>query len=130
MKANLVVATIGLALAASSTLASEAPASRAAVKAEFQQAQHAGKLHCTDYYDELASRPAPGTQTTRPEVVARLKAPRDPRLVGPLRSGTYNPFGTDLMRTPIYTRTEIKEDVLRARAQHALHPAGEAAEIG
>ena len=52
---------------------------------------------------------------------AELKAPLDPRLVG-----SYNQFGTELMRDPIYTRAEVKADVLEARTKHTLRPAGEA----
>jgi len=134
MKANLLVATVGLALAASSTLASEAPASRAAVKAEYQQALHAGKLHCNDWYDEMASRPARGTDETRSDVVAQARSYGALRkqLKGPLRDRSYNPYQTEILswRSDVHTRGEMKESVLKARDQHALRPAGEAAEIG
>jgi len=128
MNANLLfAATMGLALTSSLALADEPPSNtRAAVIAEYQQAARAGTLHRTDYDDELASRPAAASQVTREQVVAALKAPADPRLVGPLRSRSYNQFGTELMRAPIYSRTDVKSDVLEARADHALRPAGEA----
>jgi hypothetical protein len=122
----LFAATMGLALASSLALADEAPSTRAAVIADYQQAAQAGTLHRNDYADELAARPAPGAQLTREQVITSLAAPRDPRLVGPLRSRSYNQFGTDLMRAPIYTRADVKAEVLEARAEHALRPAGEA----
>jgi hypothetical protein len=122
-------ATMALAVASTCALAQEASVSRAAVIADYQQAARAGKLHRTDYDDELAARPAPGSQATREAVIAKLKAPRDARIVGPLRSGTYNPFGTETMRAPIYARTEVKAEVLEARAEHTLRPAGAAGDL-
>jgi hypothetical protein len=122
----LFAATLGLAIASSWAVADEAPVTRASVIADYQQAAQAGNLHRNDYADELASRAAPGSQATREQVTTALKAPRDPRLVGPLRSRTYNPLGTDLMRDPIYTRADVKAGVVEARAEHALRPAGEA----
>ena len=121
--------SIGLAAASSWALADETPVTRAAVIAEYQQAARAGKLHRTDWDDELAARPASGSQVTREQVVAGLKSPTDPRLVGPLRSRTYNPFGTELMGDPVYTRDEVKAAVLQARAENTLRPAGEAGDV-
>lgn len=127
MNAKLLFATtMVLALASALALADEAPITRAAVIADYQQAARAGQLHRNDYADELASRPAPESQVARAEVLAKLTAPTDPRLVGPLRSRSYNQFGTDLMREPIYSRADIKADVLQARTEHTLRPAGEA----
>jgi hypothetical protein len=125
----LFATTMALAAASTCALADQAPVSRAAVTADTQQAARAGKLHRTDYDDELAARPAPGSQTTRKDVVAKLKAPRDARIVGPLRSGSYNPWGTETMRDPIYARAEVKAEVLEARAEHTLRPAGEAGDL-
>ena len=131
MNAKLLVATtMGLALASSLALADEAPsATRAAVIADYQQAARAGRLHRNDYDDELASRPAPQSQVERTQVLAKLKAPTDPRLVGPLRSRTYNQYGTELMHDPIHTRAEVRADVLEARAEHTLRPPGEAGDV-
>lgn len=125
----LFVTTIGLAIASPWALADETPLTRAAVIADYQQAARAGKLHRTDWDDELAARPAATSQVTREQVVAGLKAPTDPRLVGPLRSRTYNPFGTELMGDPVYTRDEVKAAVLQARAENTLRPAGEAGDV-
>ena len=122
----LFLSTIGLAVASPWALADETPVTRSAVIADYQQAARAGKLHRTDWDDELAARPASGSQITREQVVAGLKSPTDPRLVGPLRSRTYNPFGTELMGDPVYTRDEVKAGVLQARAENTLRPAGEA----
>ena len=127
MNAKLLFATtMGLALASTLALADDAPVTRAAVIADYQQAAGAGQLHRNDYADELASRPAPESEAARAQVLAALKAPRDPRLVGPLRNRSYNQFGTDLMREPIYSRADVKVDVLQARTEHTLRPAGEA----
>jgi hypothetical protein len=126
----LFATTMGLAFASSLALADEAPTTtRAAVIADYQQAARAGQLHHNEYADELASRPAPGSQVTRAQVLAALKTASDPRLVGPLRSRTYNQFGTELMRGPIYSRADVKADVLEARAEHTLRPAGEAGDL-
>ena len=124
----LFATTLGLALASSWALADEGT-TRAAVKADTQQAARAGKLHRTDYDDDLASRPAPGSSVSREQVVAALKTPTDARLVGPLRSRNYNPYGTETMRQPIYNRADVKADVLEARAAHTLRPAGEAGDL-
>jgi hypothetical protein len=58
-----------------------------------------------------------------------LKAPANPRLVGPLRNRTYNPSGTETMREPIYARSDVKAEVLEARTEHTLRPAGEAGDL-
>jgi len=58
-----------------------------------------------------------------------LQTPRDARLVGPLRSRTYNPYGVETMRDPIVSRADVKADVLAARAEHSLRPAGEAGDL-
>ena len=130
MNAKLLISTsMGLALASSLALAEEAPITRAAVITDYQQAARAGQLHRNDYADELASRPPQGSHVMRERVVAELKSPTDPRLVGPLRNRTYNQFGTELMDNPIYTRAEVKADVLQARSEHALRPAGESDDL-
>jgi hypothetical protein len=49
-------------------------------------------------------------------VNAKLKAASDQRLVGPLRSRTYNQFGTEPMRAPIHTRAEVKAEVLEPKS--------------
>jgi len=125
----LFATTLGLAVASSWALADEAPVSRAAVAAEAQQATHAGTLHRTDYDDELAARPTTGSTVSRSAVIAAMNTPRDPRIVGPLRSRTYNPFGTETLRYPMYSRSEVKAAVLEARAEHTLRPAGEAGDL-
>ena len=77
----LFLATIGLAVASPWALADETPVTRSAVIADYQQAARAGKLHRTDWDDELAARPASSSQITREQVVAGFKSPTDPRLV-------------------------------------------------
>ena len=124
----LFAAMMGLALVGPVARADEAPVASAAVTADVRNAPGAARLHHTDYDDELAARPAPGPQALRDDVRAALKVPADRRLVGPLRSKTYNPYGTELMRESSSSRAEVRSQVLEARAEHALRPAGEAAE--
>ena len=122
----LYAATVGLALASSYAFADEAPLGRADGIAQAQQAARSGTPHRTDWDDELAARPAAGSSVARDQVLAALKAPADARLVGPLRNKTYNPYGTEAMRAPVVSRAEVKSQVLAARADGTLRPAGEA----
>ncbi len=118
----LFAATLGLALVSPWVLAGETSATGTAATAD----AGAARFHHTDYDDELASRPAPGSLMRRQDVLQTLNAPADRRLVGPLRSRTYNPYGTETMRDPVYSRADVKSEVLEARAEHTLRPAGEA----
>jgi hypothetical protein len=122
----LCTAAVGLALASSYALADEAPLGRADASAETQQATRIGLLRRTDWDDELAARPVARSSVARSQVVATLHAPADPRLVGPLRNRTYNPYGTEAMRAPVASRAEVRSQVLEARADGTLRPAGEA----
>jgi hypothetical protein len=122
----LYAATLSLALASSYALADDAPLGRADGIAQAQQAAKSGAPHRTDWDDELAARPAAGSSIGRDKVLAALKAPADARLVGPLRNKSYNPYGTETMRAPAVSRAEVKTQVLEARADGTLRPAGEA----
>jgi hypothetical protein len=122
----LFAATVSLALIGPLAMADDTPATAKAVTIDSQKASGAATLHHTDYDDELAARPTPGSQVKRDAVLAALKTPADRRLVGPLRSRTYNAYGIEIMREPTYSRAEVKTEVLEARAGHALRPAGEA----
>ena len=99
---------------------------RAAVVAEYQQGVCNGTLHRTDWDDELASRPAAGSSVARDQVVAAPNAPAESRLVGPLCSKTYNPYGAETLRAPAVSHADIMRQVLEARAKGTLRPAGEA----
>jgi hypothetical protein len=103
---------------------------RAQVNAEFKTARAAGQLHRNDWYDELAARPAPGTDETRTDVIAKARAARTARgqLKGPLRDRSYNPWQVEIFtwRSDLYARSEIRNEELTARAEHLLVPAGEA----
>jgi len=103
---------------------------RAQVNAEFKQARAAGQLHRNDWSDELASRPAPGTDETRKDVVAQARAYGALRkqLKGPLRDRSYNPYQVEILawRSDLHTRSEIKSEERMARAEGLLVPAGEA----
>ena len=122
----LYAATVGLALASSYALADDAAVGRADGIAQPRQAATSATPHRTDWDDELAARPAAGPSIARDKVLAALKAPADPRLVGPLRNRSYNPYGTETMRAPAVSRAEVQTQVLEARADGTLRPAGEA----
>lgn len=127
MNAKLLFAvTASLALVSPLAMADDTAAPGKAVTIDSQKAFGAARLHHTDYDDELAARPTPESQVNRDAVLAALKTPADRRLIGPLRSKTYNAYGTETMREPTYSRAEVKSEVLEARAHHALRPAGEA----
>jgi hypothetical protein len=104
-------------------------ATRAAVITDFKAARAAGKLHRTDWDDELAARPTAGSTQTRSGVKAQAQAAAVARaaLPGPLQSRNYNPYGAEILKPDVATRAEVRSEVLTARAEHTLTPAGEAA---
>jgi len=120
--AMLALASVGVAHAQAVT--------RAQVTAEYKQARINGQLHRNDWYDELASRPAAGTDETRSDVIAKARSYSALRkqLKGPLRDRSYNPYQTDIFswRSDLHTRGEIKSEERTARAEGLLVPAGEA----
>ena len=106
---------------------------RAEVKAEVMQARAAGQLvpagslspEDRTYAQQVAAQSA----TTRTDVVETARAARSARakLKGPLRDRTYNPWQTEVFgwRSDLHTRGEVKGEVMNARVEHALVPAGE-----
>jgi hypothetical protein len=129
MKIRLHTIAAVLALAGFGAVNAES-VTRAQVTVEFKQARAAGQLHRNDWYDELAARPAPGSDETRTDVIDQARAARARRakLKGPLRDRSYNPYQTEIFswRSDLHTRTEIRSEELAARAEGLLVPAGEA----
>ena len=110
----LYAATVALALASSLAAAQEIqPLTRAEVNKAWAQAAADGTLRKNDYdYDADAFR-APSTRS-RAEVVAEMRVPRHPALVGPLANRTYNPGGLETLRVSTLPRAEVKADVIAA----------------
>jgi hypothetical protein len=129
----LYAATVALALTGTTcAMADEgAPLPRAAVVPEYQQAARAGTLHRNDWSDELAARPQIAEPRTREAVIADMAAYRADRrrLLGPLRDRSYNPYGTGIFSTSTLARTDVKAEVLEARSEGTLRPAGEQDEV-
>jgi len=105
----------------------EAPVTRASVVADYQQAVRAGTVHRTDWDDELAARPNIAEPRSRDAVLADMAAYRADRrrLLGPLRDRSYNSYGTDIFNKSTLARTDVKAEVLEARTEGTLRPAGE-----
>ena len=112
----LYAATTVLALASSLAFAgdnADRPLTRAEVSKAWSQAAADGTLRKNDYDYDAADFKGASTKS-RAEVVAELRAPRDPLLVGPLRNRTYNPGGTETLRVSTLERAQVKADVIAA----------------
>ena len=110
----LYAATIALALASSLAVAQEAqPLTRAEVNKAWAQAKADGTLRKNDYDYDAQDFKATSTRN-RADVVAELKAPRDPALIGPLRNRSYNPGGMETLRASTLPREQVNADVLAA----------------
>jgi hypothetical protein len=110
----LYAATVALALASSLAVAQESqPLTRAEVNQAWAQARADGTLRKNDYDYDANDFKAPSTRS-RDDVVAELKVPRDPRLLGPLRNRNYNPGGMEALRVSTLPREQVKADVLAA----------------
>lgn len=117
----LYAATTLLALASSLAFAGEAdrPLTRAEVNKAWSQAAADGTLRKNDYdYDANDSKAA--STRSRAEVLAELRAPRDPALIGPLRNRTYNPGGMETLRVSTLPRAQVKADVITAAREGTL----------
>ena len=131
LRIHALAALLALAGAGVVHAAGSAPpdrATRAAVIGDFKAARAAGQLHRTDWDDELAARPTAGSTQTRSGVKAQAQAAAVARaaLPGPLQSRNYNPYGAEILKPDVATRTEVRSEVFTARAEHTLTPAGEA----
>ena len=110
----LYVATVALALASSLAVAQEAqPLTRAEVNKAWAQARADGTLRKNDYDYDANDFKAPSSRS-RDEVIAEMKVPRDPALIGPLRNRTYNPGGMETLRVSSLPRAQVQADVLAA----------------
>ena len=94
----LYAATVALALASSLAVAQESrPLTRAEVNKAWAEAAADGTLRKNDYDYDANDFKARSTRT-RAEVIAELRVPRDPALIGPLANRTYNPAGMETLR--------------------------------
>jgi Domain of unknown function (DUF4148) len=118
----LYAATLAVSLLGSTVaFADDAPATRAQVKAELNQAIANGTLRRTDY--ELLQPPVlSGSATTREQVARELAQERAERavLVGADASRDYNPLGTHILDRSMLARSTVKNEVLQAAAQGTL----------
>ena len=118
----LYVATTVLALASSLAFAGEndvQPLTRAEVNKAWSQGAVDGTLRKNDYDYDAQDFKGPSTKT-RAEVLAEMRAPRDPALIGPLRSRSYNPGGMETLRVSTLPRAEVKAGVIAAIREGTL----------
>ena len=115
--ATVAVSLLGTTLA----MADEAPLTRAQVNAELAQAVASGTLQRTDYDVDRRDAAAVSSKT-RGQVNAEIADARTARkgLVGPNRSSSYNQFGTEILKTSVLARAEVKNEVLAAAAEGTL----------
>ena len=117
----LFTATLALAFAfaGSLALADESKSlSRADVVAAYQRAVADGTLKKTDYdFDKPDFR---GPVRSRDAVIAELSTPAPSVLLGPLKSRTYNPYGSELSRPSTTDRARVRSDVLSAMRDGTL----------
>ena len=110
----LYAATIALAVVSTLASAQETqPLSRAEVNKAWAQAAADGTLRKNDYDFDVNDFKGPSAKT-RAEVIAELKTPRNPALVGPLANRTYNPAGIETLQVSTLPRAEVKAEVLAA----------------
>jgi Domain of unknown function (DUF4148) len=110
----LYAATVALALASSLAVAQETqPLTRAEVNKAWAQARADGTLRKNDYDYDANDFKLPSTRT-RDEVLAEMRVPRDPALIGPLRSRSYNPGGMENLRVSTLPRAQVQADVMAA----------------
>lgn len=117
----LFAATIAVSLVSTLALADEAPLSRTQVQADLNQAIATHTLQRTDY-DVTPNNVAVTSDRTRGDVVAAIAANKAARkgLLGPLRDGSYNPYGTGILARSTLTRAEVKIETQQAAAAGAL----------
>ena len=117
----LYAATVALSLLSTLALADEAPLARSQVNAEVRQAMANGTLRRTDY-DDQARSPVAALTKARAEVGVEMAEAKTARkgLTGPLTNRTYNPFGTEVLKTSTLARAEVKAEVLQAAASGTL----------
>ena len=116
----LYAATVALALASSLAVAQESrPLTRAEVNKAWAEAAADGTLRKNDYDYDANDFKGRSTRT-RAEVIAELRVPRDPALIGPLANRSYNPGGTETLRVSTLPRAQVKAEVIAARRDGTL----------
>jgi len=116
----LYAATVALALASSLAAAQESqPLTRAEVNKAWAQARADGTLRKNDYDYDANDFKAPST-LSRDQVIAEMRVPRDPALIGPLRNRSYNPGGMENLRVSTLPREQVKAEVITARRDGTL----------
>jgi Domain of unknown function (DUF4148) len=117
----LYAATVAVSLLSSLAMADEAPLTRAQVNADTQQAMANGTLRRTDY-DDLTRGPVAASTKTRADTAVEFADAKAARkaLIGPDANRTYNPFGTEILKTSTLARADVKADVLQAAANGTL----------
>ena len=116
----LYAATVALALASSLAAAQESqPLTRAEVNKAWAQAAADGTLRKNDYDYDVNDFKGPSS-VSRAQVIAEMKLPRDPALIGPLRNRTYNPGGMENLRVSTLPREQVKAEVITARREGTL----------
>ena len=115
MKAKILyAATVALALASSLAVAQEnRPLTRAEVNKAWAEAAADGTLRKNDYDYDAHDFKATSTRS-RAEVIAELRVPRNPSLIGPLANRTYNPGGMETLRVSTLPRAQVKAEVVAA----------------
>ena len=116
----LYAATIALAVASSLAVAEEVqPLTRAEVNKAWAQGAADGTLRKNDYDFDVNDFKGPSTRS-RAEVVAELRVPRNPALIGPLANRSYNPGGTEALLASTLPRAQVKAEVITARREGTL----------
>ena len=117
----LYAATVAISLISTLAMADEAPLTRAQVNAELGRAIASGTLQRTDY-DSYSRDTAALSIKSRTQLAVELADAKTARkaLLAPDRSATYNPFGTEILKTSLLTRADVKADVLAAAADGTL----------
>lgn len=118
----LYAATIAVSLISTLAMADQAPATRAQVRADTQQAIANGTLRHSDY-DIGSYRPqAITSNVTRSQIATELAQAKTARkaLIGPDANRIYNQFGTQILETSTLARSEVKNEVLQAQAAGEL----------
>ena len=115
----LFVATLTLAFASSLAFAQESKSlTRADVVAAYQHAVADGSLKKTDY--DFDRPDFQGPVRSRDDVIAEMSAAAPSGVLGPLKSRTYNPYGTELSRPSTTDRARVRSDVLTAMREGTL----------
>ena len=116
----LFAATVAVSLISTVAMADQAPVTREQVKAELAQAIATHTMR-TDY-DTSSTATVSTSDRTRADVVADLAQAKIARqaLIGPNANRTYNQYGTEILKTSVLARAEVKNEVLQAAAAGTL----------